>query len=222
MRDRIDKSIEQRILHNLNLESSRSSAATGLLELASLGSDVRLDTIVCVGVVDRSLVAEMAHSLTGVLGTAEKNGVGTLGGAKGQLVKGDALTTSLDNAGSGISSEAKSADGQLGDLDHAGVVGDSTNNHSNLVLLSLHVSRQAGQRDGSLVQARRAKSLGNDTSKLRFGSSGQEGVKLHQKLQVYVLRSGSLADIVSNSSSASNKINTHIYPVMLLEISNCF
>jgi hypothetical protein len=81
MQDRIDRVM--RIMHNLNLESSRSSASTGLLELASLGSDVRLDTIVCVGVVDRGLVAEMAHSLTGILGTTEKHGVASLGGTKG-------------------------------------------------------------------------------------------------------------------------------------------
>lgn len=54
----------------------------------------------CVGVVDGSLVSEMAHSLTGILGAAEKHSVGSLGGAKGKLVEGDALTTGLDDAGS--------------------------------------------------------------------------------------------------------------------------
>jgi hypothetical protein len=88
------------ILHNLNLETSRSSASTSLLELASLGSDVRLDTIVCVGVGDRRLVSEMADSLTGVLGAAEKHGVASLGRAKSELIESDALTAGLDNASS--------------------------------------------------------------------------------------------------------------------------
>lgn len=95
------------ILHirNLNLETSGSSASTSLLELASLGADVRLDTIVCVGVVDRGLVSEMADRLTGVLGTTEKHGVASLGGAKGKLIEGDALTTGLDNASSNETDE---------------------------------------------------------------------------------------------------------------------
>ena len=75
MQDRIDRVM--RILHNLNLESSRSSASTGLLELASLGSDVRLDTIVCVGVVDRGLVAEMAHRSTVLLPLGERRANGS-------------------------------------------------------------------------------------------------------------------------------------------------
>jgi hypothetical protein len=69
--------------HNLNLKTSGSSASTSLLEFATLGANVRLDTIVCVGVVDRCLVSEMADRFTGVLGTTEKHGVASLGGAKG-------------------------------------------------------------------------------------------------------------------------------------------
>lgn len=54
----------------------------------------------CVGVGDRRLVSKMADRLTGILGTTEKHGVASLGGAKGQLVEGEALASGIDNASS--------------------------------------------------------------------------------------------------------------------------
>lgn len=47
----------------------------------------------------RGLVAEVPHSLTGVLGAAQKHGVGALGRTERQLVKSDALSASRQDAG---------------------------------------------------------------------------------------------------------------------------
>lgn len=44
-------------------------------------------------------MAEVPHSLTGVLGAAQEHGVGALRRAQCQLVEGDALPASRQNAG---------------------------------------------------------------------------------------------------------------------------
>jgi hypothetical protein len=102
---------------SLYLETARPSATTGTLELAALALDVWL--LVGVGT-----EAEVLDGLTRVLGSAEKDGVGTSGGAGGDLVDGEALTTSLLNARTSGGSEAHSGDRELGQLKETVVVGD--------------------------------------------------------------------------------------------------
>ena len=99
----------------LDLETTRPSATTGTLELAALALDVRL--LARVGT-----EAEVLESLTGVLGSTEEEGVGSGGGAGSNLVDGEALTTSLLDAGTRGGSEAESRNGELGELEHAVVV----------------------------------------------------------------------------------------------------
>jgi hypothetical protein len=102
---------------SLDLETARPSATTGTLELAALALDVWL--LVGVGT-----EAEVLDGLTRVLGSAEKDGVGTSGGAGGDLVDGEALTTSLLNARASRGGEAHSGDRELGQLKETVVVGD--------------------------------------------------------------------------------------------------
>ena len=99
----------------LDLETTRPSASTGTLELAALALDVGL--LARVGT-----EAKVLESLTGVLGSTEEEGVGSGGGAGSNLVDGEALTTSLLDAGAGGGSEAESRNGELGELEHAVVV----------------------------------------------------------------------------------------------------
>lgn len=54
-------------------------------------------------------MAEVPHSLAGVLGAAQEHGVGALGRPERQLVKGDALSTSREDAGAGGLGEPESA-----------------------------------------------------------------------------------------------------------------
>lgn len=88
---------------HLDLETTRPSAATSALELAALALDVRL----LVGVGSE---AKMLDGLTRVLGAADENRVGSSGEAGGNLVDSEGLTTSLQDAGAGCSSEAESCD----------------------------------------------------------------------------------------------------------------
>ena len=85
---------------SLDLESIGSSATTSLLELASLGANVGLHTVMSMRIVDGGAVSEVANGLAGVLGTTEEDSVASLGGAQGELIEGNALTASLGNSGS--------------------------------------------------------------------------------------------------------------------------
>jgi hypothetical protein len=71
--------------------------------------------------------AEVLEGLTGVLGTAEEESVGTSRCPQGKLIDGKALTAGLLNTSAGSRGEAESGDGELGDLQETGVIGDSAN-----------------------------------------------------------------------------------------------
>ena len=96
--------------------------------------------------------AEVLDGLTGVLGTAEDQGVGTSGGTGGQLIEGDGLTTGSDDASAGGGGEAEGSDGELGAHEHAVVVGDGTDNDDGALLaLGVGVGGDAGEGDGRAV-----------------------------------------------------------------------
>lgn len=62
------------------------------------------------------------------------------GAAQSELIKSDDFTTSLENAGTGTFGETKGANLELGDGQHAGIVGDSSDNDSSLVTVVSHVA----------------------------------------------------------------------------------
>lgn len=66
----------------------------------------------------------MLEGLAGVLGSTEEEGVGTGGGAGGDLVDGQGLAAGLDDACAGRRGEAERSDGELGELEEAVVVSD--------------------------------------------------------------------------------------------------
>lgn len=124
----------------LNLETIGSSATSGLLEFPALGDEAGLDTIVGVGVVDGGAVTEMPDGLTGALGATEEDSVGALGGADGELVEGDALTTSCLDASTCALGEAKGCNSKGRNLQHTLIIRDTTNNYCSLSVLILHVA----------------------------------------------------------------------------------
>lgn len=81
--------------------------------------------------------AEVLDGLTGVLGATEEDDVGASWGTLGELVEGEALATSLLDAGTSGSGEAESADAHLRDLKEAVVIGDGANDSTNLALVGL-------------------------------------------------------------------------------------
>jgi hypothetical protein len=163
-------------LSHLDLESIGSPATTSLLELSALGDSSGFDTIVSVRVGWGSAVTEVSDRLTGVLGTTEKDSVGSLWTAKSQLIKSDALTTGLDNSGSGGLSESESSDSKLRNLQKTSIVSDGTNNNSSLAILSLQVSSQTRDGDRRVVDLGHSQSLDNSRGELGLGTSRQETV----------------------------------------------
>ena len=81
--------------------------------------------------------AEVLDGLTGVLGATEEEGVGTGRGAHGQLIDGQGLTTSGDNAGAGSGGVAEGSDRELGELKETVVVSDGADQDDGLALVSL-------------------------------------------------------------------------------------
>lgn len=81
--------------------------------------------------------AEVLNALTGVLWSAEEEGVGTGRGTHGELIEGQALAASLLNARAGSRSEAKRGDGELGHLKEAVVVGYGTDQDDGLASVLL-------------------------------------------------------------------------------------
>lgn len=94
----------------LDLETSGPSATTGTLEFASLAGHIWL----LVRVWSES---EMLDCFTGILWSAEEEGVGTGWGALRKFIEGEALTAGLEDASTGGCGEAEGGDGHLGNFE---------------------------------------------------------------------------------------------------------
>lgn len=106
--------------------------------------------------------AEVLHSLTGVLGTTEKQSVGTGGGTESKLIHGEDLTTSLLNASASSGGNTQSSDGELGDGQEAVVISDGTDNNDGLALVRLvDVESDARDRNRGAVDARHEEAAEN-------------------------------------------------------------
>lgn len=188
----------------LYLETSRLSSTSGLLELSALGSNS--------GSSGRSWgtrsLTEVSLSGTGLGGSSEENGVGALRGSQSELVESDALTTSLDDASSGGLSELKSADGHLGDLEKASIIGNGGDDDGSLSGVGLHVGDQLRKRQRGSVSSRSDQSLHNGLVELGASSASEKLVKLNQESNVRVIRLG-LLSAGSASSATTLKINSH-------------
>lgn len=98
--------------------------------------------------------AEVADSLTGVLGTAQQQGVGTSGLLECQLVEGLDGTAGSEDASTGGGGETQSGDVHLGDLEQTDVIGDGADNDDGLLLVAvLEVGLDAREGDGRAVDA---------------------------------------------------------------------
>merc|ERR1719245_1905926 len=171
----------------LLLVSSGSSSSSCSLELASLGSGEGLG--VRVGNTGSS---EMLDSLTGLAGSLKEQSVLASWGSQSQLVKSDNFSSSFQDSLASLLSDSKGTDSHLWDLEDSDVIGDGSNNDSDLVSISglLHVADQTGDGERGTVDLAHEEPLEDDLVELGLGSSGQEPVELHQQPQVDVLALG--------------------------------
>lgn len=156
---------------NLDLETTGRTLATSTLELATLAADIGL--LVLVGA-----HTEVLDGLTGVLGTAEDDGVGTSRGTKSKLIEGEDFTASLQDASSSSLGETESSNGELGNFQKTRVIGNGTNNNNGLSLLLLGVTDDAGDGNGGTVDARHKQALKDDLVEVAVSTTSQEAVKL--------------------------------------------
>lgn len=116
--------------------------------------------------------AEVLDSFTSVLRSTKQESVGSSGSTESELVEGKDLTTGLLDTGAGGSGETKGGNGELGDSQHAVVVGDGSNNDHGLSLLFLsHVGDNARQADGRSVCAGHEKASEDDLVKVGIGTT---------------------------------------------------
>ena len=98
--------------------------------------------------------AEVFDSLTGVALATEEDGVRASGRAESELVEGQSLAASLEDALLGRLGEAQGSNGQLGDLNETDVIGDSADNNNGLGIAvggARGLLQDAGQRNGRAV-----------------------------------------------------------------------
>jgi hypothetical protein len=119
-------------------------------------------------------------SLTGVLLTAEQDGVGTSGSTKGKLIKGDDLSASLDNTGLGGLGDTQASNRQLGDLEEADIISHGANDNSGLALLASQVASNTRDGHWGAVDARHEETLQDNLVEGRIRTAGKESVELFQ------------------------------------------
>jgi len=86
---------------------------------------------------------KVLDSLAGILGSTEKNSVGSGGSFEGKLVEGHNLTSSLKNASTSGACESQGTDPELGNLQETDIVSHGSDQDSDLVFLSSHEAGEA-------------------------------------------------------------------------------
>ena len=112
------------------------------------------------------------------MGATEQHTVRALGRSQCQLIKGQNLTTGLQDACAGSGRHLKGSDAQLGHFQHTCVVGNSPDDDGGLALLPLHVSNEPGDRDRGTVGLGHKQTLEDHRIKRGVGTTGQEAVEL--------------------------------------------
>lgn len=138
--------------------------------------------------------AKVLDSLSGVLWASQQQSVASSWSSEGQLIQGQGLTTSSDNASTSGGSETESSDTEFWDGQQTVVIGDGTNNHDCLVV-GLLGDVGGDSRDGHWwsVDARHEESAKDNLVEGGLGTTSEEAVKLDQELEVDVVTLGSFA-----------------------------
>merc|ERR1719221_680183 len=123
------------------------------------------------------------------LGALDEQGVLASGGPQGELVEGDDLTSSLQDPLPDLLSHPEGAQGQLGHVEDAEVVGDGAHADGQLggVTLALQVPHQASQGERGAVDLAHEEPPKDDLVELGVGPAGEEPVELDEQPQVDVL-----------------------------------
>lgn len=123
--------------------------------------------------------------------SSQQPGVGSGGGDLSELIEGEALTAGGQDSSSGGLRESEGADSHLGDDDESLVVEDGADEaHDSVGLVGAGELHQSTDRHGELADSGLVQPLEHDAVEGGVSSSGQESIKLDQKLHVDVLGLG--------------------------------
>ena len=157
----------------LDLVAHARTATTSSLELATLRAHVGTR------LASRSTrSSEVSHGLASVAVALQQHGVGSGRSTQSQLVQSDALASGLQDASTSGLGEAQSAHLQGGHLGHANIVGDGSHDHSDLILLSLHVHHKSSQTHGRAVGAAHVETLQHHLRESSVRAASEEAVQL--------------------------------------------
>ena len=143
-------------------------------------------------------------------GTAQQDGIGSLGRSQGQLIEGQTFPARAFNSSSGRFGKAQGTHTQLWAVQHANIVRHLADNDGRLALFFGHVLGQAVQPNGRSIHLAHVQSFQDGRTKFGFGTTGQKLVQFNQQL---VVRIGRL-DLfhrrrVTHTAAARFQINTH-------------
>jgi len=194
---------------NLYLETTRLTTSTSLLELASLGSGIRLDSVMCMFIGNSGTVSKVSKCLA-ALGSTEKNSVGSGRSTECELIKGEAFSSSSKDALTCILGEGKSTDGHCGYFHHTDIVGNLSYNDCNMSILALELLSKTIKSYRGLVEFGHVKTLDNDSTEFGVSTTSKEFVQLDEKTVVGV---GGLDDLggdtMSGTATSCFQINSH-------------
>merc|ERR1711898_35354 len=97
---------------------------------------------------------------------------------------------------------------ESGVIEEPNIVGDSTDDDSDLAVLALHEVLELANRDRGLVRAALTQPLEDGRIELGVCAAGQELVELHQELEIDILTLGFRA-VVLLDTTASLQSDTH-------------
>ena len=154
-------------------------------------------------------LAKMSVHLSALPRTRQEHSAPALGRLQGQLVKGEDLTPSLEDATPGPAAHPQCTHLQLGNFQNPHIICDRPHNHGSLVLAArkLHLSDHAGQGQRWPVGSAHEQPLQHNLIEGGVGPSGQKPVQLDKQPQVDVLALGLLAPNLSVLVVAN--VNTH-------------
>lgn len=112
---------------------------------------------------------KVLNSLSGVLRSTEEEGVCTSRSPQSKLIQSQRLPSSLFDPSSRGSRETKSSDRQLGYLQKAVIIGDSSNDNNGLALVRLRdVRSDTREGNGRSVDSRQKESAEDDLIEVRL------------------------------------------------------
>jgi len=155
-----------------------------------------LDTRTSVALEATSRSTKVAEGLAGSATATDEDGVGASGLADSELIKSDALTTSLQNASTGRVGEVKSTDGHLGNVEQTSIIADSGNNDGSLLGVLVDVAIDARERHNGAVGAALHQTLADLSVEGRVGATCKELVQTHKQSHVGICAVSVLAHML--------------------------